>query len=216
MATIHGWAGASAQRQSASGARTGRDALAWAKGAGGELVVGRMLDSLIGVRVLHDRAVPGSTANIDHIAIAPSGVYVIDAKHYAGTPRLERLGDGSVLRLRVGRADRTELVASARKQLGIVAEALGAGRASGAARTPGASDGSGRSGVNDPPVPVHAVLCFVSADWAGPGAFVIDGVGVTSPEGLAAVLGTAGSLTSTRVASIHAMLRERLAAAWDG
>ncbi len=195
MATIHGWAGASAHREAArlgSGAHGGRDGLAWAKGAEGEIAVGHVLDSLPGVLTLHDRAVPGSPANIDHIAVAASGVYVIDAKHYGGEPRVDRIGDGSILRLKVGSADRSELVASARRQLGIVAEALG-----------------------EPTVPVHAVLCFVGSEWPTTNGFVIDGVGVTSPERLGELLGSPGPLAPDRVGAVRARLRDRLAAAWD-
>jgi len=189
MAAIHGWAGASAQRHGARGAAADGS---WAKGAEGERLVGRVLDSLPGVLVLHDRAVPGSPANIDHVAIAPSGVYVVDAKHYAGEPRLERLGDGSILRLRVAGADRTGLVVGVRRQLGIVAEAL-----------------------DDPGVPVRAVLCFVGSDWPASNGFVIDGVGVTSPERLGELLAAPGALAPAAIATIHARLRDRLAAAWD-
>lgn len=187
MASIHGWAGASAQRH---GAHVG--GTAWAKGAEGERIVGRVLDSLPGVLVLHDRAVPGSSANIDHVAIAPTGVYVIDAKHYSGEPRLDRLGDGSILRLKVGGDDRSELVVGVRRQLGIVAEALA-----------------------DPSVPVRAVLCFVGAEWPGSNGFVIDGVGVTSPERLGELLASPGPLSPDAIAVLHARLRDRLAAAWD-
>jgi hypothetical protein len=39
-----------------------------------------------GWRVLHDRRWPGSTrANVDHVAIGPGGVAVIDSKHWSGT-----------------------------------------------------------------------------------------------------------------------------------
>jgi Nuclease-related domain len=44
--------------------------------------------------VLHDLAVPGSHANIDHLAIGPGGVFVIDSKLYTG--RLHLAGDGSL------------------------------------------------------------------------------------------------------------------------
>jgi len=33
--------------------------------------------------ILHDRRIPGSRANIDHIVVAPSGVWIIDAKRYS-------------------------------------------------------------------------------------------------------------------------------------
>ncbi len=40
--------------------------------------------------MLHDRRIPGSRANIDHIAIATSGVWVIDAKRYKGKVQVSR------------------------------------------------------------------------------------------------------------------------------
>ena len=53
---------------------------AWAVGAVGERKLGGGLDRLRSATtvVLHDRRIPGSKANIDHIVIAPSGVWVID------------------------------------------------------------------------------------------------------------------------------------------
>ena len=55
----------------------------WSKGAVGEEALGAQLSKLTSERlvILHDRRVPGSRANIDHIAITPGGVPVIDAKH---------------------------------------------------------------------------------------------------------------------------------------
>jgi hypothetical protein len=42
--------------------------------------------------VLHDLAVPGSAANLDHLAIGPGGVFVIDSKQYRGRLRLDAVG----------------------------------------------------------------------------------------------------------------------------
>jgi Nuclease-related domain len=42
--------------------------------------------------VLHDLAIPGTQANIDHLVIGPGGVLVIDSKHYRGQLRLDRYG----------------------------------------------------------------------------------------------------------------------------
>jgi hypothetical protein len=36
--------------------------------------------------LLHDRRIPGTRANIDHLAVTPTGVYVIDTKKYQGRP----------------------------------------------------------------------------------------------------------------------------------
>jgi Nuclease-related domain len=44
--------------------------------------------------VLHDLAVAGSRASIDHLVIGPGGVFVIDSKLYTG--RLQ-LGTGGSL-----------------------------------------------------------------------------------------------------------------------
>jgi hypothetical protein len=40
-----------------------------------------------GWAVLHDLAIPGIQANIDHLVIGPGGVVVIDTKGPAGDPR---------------------------------------------------------------------------------------------------------------------------------
>lgn len=63
---------------------------AWAVGAVGEEKLGRRLDGLKGdnIHVLHDRLIRGTKANIDHIVVCPSGVFVIDAKKYKGRPSL--------------------------------------------------------------------------------------------------------------------------------
>ena len=57
---------------------------AYGKGAEGERLTGRTLDNLPGYVVLHDRKIPGSKANIDHIAIGPGGVFAIETKNYTG------------------------------------------------------------------------------------------------------------------------------------
>ena len=59
---------------------------AWAIGAVGEERLGALLNSRVSpsVRVLHDRRIPRSLANLDHIVVCPSGVIVIDAKKYKG------------------------------------------------------------------------------------------------------------------------------------
>ena len=44
------------------------------------------------VLLLHDRRLPGSRANIDHIAVTSAGIWVIDSKRYTGRPRLKATG----------------------------------------------------------------------------------------------------------------------------
>ncbi len=48
--------------------------------------MGARLDGLASesIRVMHDRRIPRSKANIDHIVVTPGGVWVIDTKRYVG------------------------------------------------------------------------------------------------------------------------------------
>jgi Nuclease-related domain len=70
------------------------DAVAWRRGAAGERRTARLLAALErhGWAVLHDLALPGSRANLDHLAIGPAGVFVIDSKHYRGCLQLDPSG----------------------------------------------------------------------------------------------------------------------------
>jgi hypothetical protein len=97
--------------------------------------------------VLHDRRIPGSRGNIDHIVVAPWGVFVIDAKNYEG--RVEKRDHGGVFstdyRLYVGGRDKTPRVAGMAKQVEAVRAALGDEFAS---------------------VQICKAICFVAADWS--------------------------------------------------
>jgi hypothetical protein len=67
---------------------------AWRRGAAGERRTARLLAPLEhhGWAVLHNLAIPGTQANIDHLVIGPGGVLVIDSKQYRGRLRLGRHG----------------------------------------------------------------------------------------------------------------------------
>lgn len=66
--------------------------LVWHRGAIGEEETAKTLASLpSSFVVLHDRTIPRSSANIDHIAIGPPGVFVIETKRLSG--RLTVRGD---------------------------------------------------------------------------------------------------------------------------
>ncbi|HET7689098.1 MAG TPA: nuclease-related domain-containing protein [Nocardioidaceae bacterium] len=170
---------------------------AWDVGATGEELLGAGLDRLSdrGVRMLHDRRIPGSKANLDHIAITASGVYVIDAKRYRRQrPRLEV--DGGLFRARterlvVGSRDRTTLVAGMKMQVQVVTRAI-------------------EYLSNGRPTPtVAGVLCFLDADWplVG-GSFAISGIFVEWPKKTYARLTQPGSLDQTLTDTWHRELAD--------
>jgi hypothetical protein len=169
---------------------------AWAVGARGEELLAKLLDRLgdQGVLTLHDRRIPGTQANIDHIAIAPSGVYVIDANRYKGRPNLRVEGGlfrARTERLFVGSRDCTKLVAGVHKQLRSVRAALGA------------------SGSHD--APLVGMLCFVDGDWPliG-GSFTIDGLHVLWPKAAAKQLIRPGPLGDAQRKAIQRSLAAAL------
>jgi hypothetical protein len=69
--------------------RPSEQARTWQHGAAGERHTARLLDRLTrdGYVVFHDLAVPGSPANVDHLVIGPTGLFVIDSKQWTGTVR---------------------------------------------------------------------------------------------------------------------------------
>jgi hypothetical protein len=82
------------------------DALASGRGAAGERRTAEYLDDLTasGYVILHDRLLPGLRTNIDHVAIGPAGVFVIETKNLRG--KLTILGD----KLFVGERTRTGVI----------------------------------------------------------------------------------------------------------
>lgn len=86
------WARAAAEREREHEARLRAEALetqagAWAAGAEGERrVAGALQDLPRGWVVLHDRLLrPGTRlTNIDHVVVGPGGVFLVDAKNWAG------------------------------------------------------------------------------------------------------------------------------------
>jgi Nuclease-related domain len=97
----------------------------WQTGAGGEAAVAEALARRCGdrVAVLHDRRLPGRQANIDHIAVAPSGVFVVDTKRYRGSIEVTRPWFGSAT-LKIAGRDRTTLVDGLARQVQTVTEVV--------------------------------------------------------------------------------------------
>ncbi len=121
---------------------------AWAKGADGEARVAGILEEAVGDRyvLLHDRAVPGTRGNIDHIAVGDSVIWVIDAKAWSGTVGTRHVGgffSGSE-HLRVGGRDRSKYIDGMGWQTKAVMKALG---------------------DSVPAVTIRPALCVVGAEW---------------------------------------------------
>lgn len=166
---------------------------AWSVGAEGERMLSEMLASVAGesLRVLNDRRIPGTTANIDHLVVCPSGVFVVDAKRYRNA-RPELRVEGGLFRPRtellyVGGRDCTALVDGMRKQVALVRAAL----------------------ADQSEVPVRGVLCFVDADWpVFGGSFTTNDVAVVWPKKLKALLTESGPLGPEQIADLQWQLHE--------
>jgi len=169
---------------------------AWAKGAVGERKLGEALDALRseGMVVLHDRRIPKSISNIDHLVIAPSGVHVIDAKRYKG--KVEIRGSGSILRpgpnlLFVGGRNQTELVEAMASQVEVVGAAI--------ADIAWTAEAEGL---------IRPRLCFVDAEW---GWFAkpetLHGVRIGSPKSLLREIREPGPMTPDHIHLIATHLR---------
>jgi Nuclease-related domain len=69
--------------------RSSEQARSWQRGAAGERRTARLLDRLTrdGFVVFHDLAMPSSPANVDHLVIGPTWLFVIDSKQWTGSIR---------------------------------------------------------------------------------------------------------------------------------
>lgn len=165
----------------------------WAQGASGEEVVAAALAKRCGpdVVVLHDRAVPGSRANIDHIAICPTGVYVIDSKRYKGKVAVSKPLFGRA-KLTIAGRDKTKLIDSLEKQVELVKSVVAASVVA----------------TTRPDVPVHGALCFVDADIPVLGRTTMRGFEMLYPRRLAKRLNAIGALRDDHVRSIAGALAQ--------
>ena len=166
--------------------------MAWAKGSEGDRLLAASLLKHLDERavLLNDRKIPRTNSNIDHIVIAPSGIWNIDAKKYRGQVEYRDVSGWfkTDMRIYVGGRNRTNLVAGLHKQMNVVRKVLG-----------------------DNEVLIHQVLCFVDAEWkwfAKP--FQHDDVWVKWPKNLAGMISEGDTLPARDVLVIANKLAKAL------
>jgi len=171
---------------------------AWQAGAKGEIGAGLELEKLAplyGFKVIHDRLIPGSKANIDHIAITRSGIFVIDAKNYSGKIRIvDQAGflETPNPNLYVGGRNCTNLVSKMHYQIDIVQRVL-------------------RNQSIE--MPVRGVLAFYKGDWELLSSIfpqeVIQGVLINN-KGIEKILNREGSFTFEEIDRVTKALASKL------
>ena len=166
----------------------------WLQSADGEERVAESLERRVRpeVHFLWDRALPASRANIDGIAVAPTGVWVIDAKHYKGKVEVRRGRQGDELWIRG--SNKTALVEGLAAQVAAV-----------------------RLIVQEfaPGVRVAGALCFLEeADLplmrTAFGAFKVSGYALVWRKQMARKLNRDGRLDAARITNLTDVLATRL------
>lgn len=164
----------------------------WRRGAEGEEHAARRLDALLhgrGVVLVHDRRMPGSRANIDHLAVGPGGVTVIDTKRITGKVRVYREGglfSESRERLMIAGSDRTHLVEGVCRQVAVVTGLVGGD------------------------VDVIGAMCFVEGELPLFSKPRLAGVRIAGPRGVARLARRDGAHTPSEVREIAERLRVAL------
>jgi hypothetical protein len=171
-------------------AQAPRHERSWQSGALGEEEVAAVLEERCGEAVffLHDRRLPGSRSNIDHLAVASSGIWVIDAKRYRGKVEVRKPLFGQA-ELRIAGRDRSKLADGLARQVAAV-EAAVAGAA-----------------------PVHGAFCLVEAELPLIGTLSFRGFSLLYRKKLAKRLDASGPLPPERIPKLAASLAESFPAA---
>lgn len=163
---------------------------AYAAGAAGEERIGAIIDKTVtGTGLaLHSR-LPSPTAtrgDIDHIAITPAGIYVIDSKNYARNAIATTHRRTSIT---VGGHDGTKLLNGADKQRQRLTRAL--------------------AGLNATDVPVTAIICFTTATGLGlRGRITVNDITITTAKRLPRLLATSGPYTNHDIAWLYQHLAQ--------
>jgi hypothetical protein len=147
--------------------------------------------------ILTDRQVPGTKSNIDHIVIAPSGVWIIDSKKWKGKIEYKSASFTDVtMHLYVGGKDRTSEVDSIYGLVIPVAQVIA-----------------------DRSIPIQPALVFIEGDWGSTALprFLLFGkpykhedVYISGPKVLIKKINEAGPLDAESINRIANKLDEAL------
>lgn len=172
---------------------------AFAVGARGEQKLAAQLGKKCpNVLFLHNRrlGIGERFGDIDHIAVAPSGVFIIDTKNYHNAKvRVTRSGLlGGAEKLIIRGRNRTNLVDGLKKQQATIERAL-------------------QSRMGNVPTRVSAMFCFLDADLPWGENQSIQGLLIRGGRRTAKILNTPGDLTAERRRDIWEHLAEMLPSA---
>jgi hypothetical protein len=142
--------------------------------------------------ILNDRRMPSGYGNIDHLAIAATGVFVIDAKNIKGKVRVAKPLFGAA-KLRIAGRNRTKLIDGLDRQVSAVRDAL---------------EANGHAGV-----PVQGVLCFTIADLPLLGTLKMRGHLLLHRKALAKRLNASGTLQPPAIEALARTLAAALPSA---
>jgi hypothetical protein len=166
---------------------------AWSPPALAAGAITSMLDALTqyGVVAWHGVRLRGTRRRLDHLVVAPAGVFLVFERRWRGRVELRSGGKAwrSKNRLVVGAHDRTRAARTRVRDVVHVREALGPHM-----------------------VPVQALICVVDGDWPlWPKPLEVDGVGVVWPKELERRVCTLGKLDADAIGELAAHLEARLA-----
>lgn len=171
---------------------------AWKTGAEGEERAAKRLAKLLAdtqVKLLHDLRMPShGAANIDHIAIGPGGITVIDTKNYRGKVTTERVGGLFSERrtlLKVAGRDRTHLIDGIEKQIDVVRAIV--------------------DHVSPASIDIRGTLCFVNPDGLPIfGSQSVRGIRIDGSRAVAKLARRPGSLSDDEIARLYCALNAAL------
>ncbi len=170
----------------------------WRKGAIGEYLMSLMLQEHLrtDATFLNDRAIPNAKNNVDHIVVAPSGVWAIDAKKWGGVidyrpPNSKRVRE----RLFVDGVDQTRKIEEVYDFLIPIVQVIG-----------------------DRNIRVRPAMAFVEAEYTFrlgirlliKGPLVHDGVMLADPRRLIRKINREGPLDAPAISRITSWLNAQL------